>query len=151
MKTLYFDINRTLTFEYTCKPALAGGAFERAVRQAGFERLVCVSNVQSTIKLLSDLGKQPDSLEIIFDMCWGAFTDLKWFRQVTITVPGPERRATYIDFSGDWWYLDDLAQNYFEREGMSERFAANIGGRILAPPSESDGSEILTWLRGTQR
>jgi hypothetical protein len=81
-------------------------------------------------------------------MCWGAFSDLKWFRQVTITVPGSERRASYIDFSGDWWYLDDRAREYFEREGLADAYAANIGGRILAPEAESDGSEILAWLRG---
>ena len=148
MRILYFDINRTITFEYTCKPALAGGALEKAVREAGFERLVCVSNVENIIRLVSDLGQQPDSLEIIFRMCWGAFSDLKWFRQVTITVPGSERRASYIDFSGDWWYLDDRAREYFEREGLADAYAANIGGRILAPEAESDGSEILAWLRG---
>ncbi|HUK54079.1 MAG TPA: hypothetical protein VL099_12385, partial [Candidatus Binatia bacterium] len=141
----------TLADEYRCKPALAGGAFERTVREVGFERLVCVSNVQNTIRLLSDLGRQPDSLEILFNMCWGAFSDLAWFRRVTMTVPGPGRRVSYIDFSEDWWYLDDLAAEYFEKEGLAERFAANAGGRILAPPAQSDGSEILAWLRGTLR
>jgi hypothetical protein len=73
IKTLYFDINGTIVHEYRCKPVLSGGAFERAVRRAGFQRLVCMSNIQNTIKLLADLGKQPDSLSIMFDMCWGAF------------------------------------------------------------------------------
>jgi len=49
MKTLYFDINGTLAFHYECKSALVSGAFERTVRQTGFERLVCVSNIQNTV------------------------------------------------------------------------------------------------------
>jgi len=147
VKTLYFDINGTLTFEYACKPALAGGAFEGAVRRAGFERLVCVSNIQNTIKLLADLGRQPDGLAILFDMCWGAFSDPAWFRQVTTVVSEPDHRARFIDLSRDWWYLDDLARDYLETEGLSHLFAANAGSRILAPARTSDGAEILDWLR----
>jgi len=56
VKTLYFDINGTIAREYQCKPALADGAFEQAVRKAGFERLVCMSNAQSFLKLLDEMG-----------------------------------------------------------------------------------------------
>jgi hypothetical protein len=73
MKTLYFGTNGTIAFEYQCKSELANGAFEPAVREAGFERLVCVSNVQNIIKLVEDLGQAPDRLAATFDRCWGAF------------------------------------------------------------------------------
>jgi len=59
MKTLYFDINGTIVREYHRKPALAGGAFERAVRDAAFERLVCMSNLIAQIKFLEELGHSP--------------------------------------------------------------------------------------------
>jgi len=149
MKTLYFDVNRTIVLNYVCKPALAGGIFEDGIRGAGFHRLVCVSNVQHTIQFLEEIGQAPDSLGIMFDMCWGAFRDRDWFGQVTTIVAEPEHRARYIDFTGDWWYLDDLARDYFERERFSQLYEANNGGRILAPLAESDGTEILRWLRAS--
>ena len=149
-KTLYFDINGTIAFQYQCKPALVDGAFERAVRAAGFERLVCMSNVQNTIKLLAHLGKQPDALGIIFDMCWGAFRDPDWFRRVTTLVPDPDHRANHIDLASDWWYLDDLAREYFATEELQAQFDQHLGGRILAPAPASDGMDILAWLRPSQ-
>src|SRR5271155_3453194 len=150
MKTLYFDINGTIAFEYQCKLELANGAFEQAVREAGFERLVCVSNVQNIIKLVEDLGQAPDRLAATFDMCWGAFRDKDWFRTVSTLVPDPERRVRSIDFAGDWWYLDDLAKEYFDREESSKLFEEHYGKRILAPATASDGNEILRWLRDSR-
>jgi hypothetical protein len=146
MKTLYFDIHGTIVHTYQCKPSLANGAFEQAVRRAGFERLVCMSNIQNTIKLLVELDKQPDGLHIIFDMCWGAFRDVDWFRQVTTLVPDPDHRALYIDLATDWWYVDDLAKEYLEKDGFANLFEANVGRRILTPAPGGDGVEILRWL-----
>jgi len=149
MKTLYFDINGTLVFHYECKAALAGGAFERTVRQAGFERLVCMSNIQNTVRYLANTKQTTDTLGVIFDLCWGAFCDRIWFLQVTALVPDPEHRVQSIGFDGDWWYLDDLAREYLEREGMSRLFLQDQRRRVFAPDPESDGNEILDWLRTT--
>ena len=150
IKTLYFDINGTIVHDYRCKPALSGGAFERAVRRAGFQRLVCMSNIQNTIKLVADLGTQPDGLGIMFDMCWGAFRDANWFRQVTALVPDANHRALYIDVAADWWYVDDLAKEYLEKEGLANVFEGNVGGRILVPSSNSNGDEMLWWLKSSE-
>jgi hypothetical protein len=147
LKTLYLDIDGTIVHEYRCKPALANGIFERAVREVGFERIVCMSNQQIIIKFLDDMGQAPDGLRIIFDLCWGAFRDAVWFRQVTTLVPDPERRARFIDMTGDWWYLDDLARSFLDKEELANVFAEQIGKRILAPEPTSDGNEILRWLR----
>lgn len=149
MKALYFDINGTLVCDYKCKPALVGGAFERAVRQARFERLVCMSNIQNTVRFLARTGRTTDTLGIIFDLCWGAFCDRRWFHQVTALVPDPEHRVRSIDLAGDWWYLDDLAEEYMAKEGMTKFFLPNHGKRILAPEPESDGVEVLDWLQST--
>jgi hypothetical protein len=151
MKTLYFDINRTIVCDYVCKPALARGGFEMGVREASFDRMVCVSNVVNTIQFLEEMGQSPDWLAITFDLCWGAFSDQAWFREITRLTRDPEHRARDIDFSEDWWYLDDLAREYFDREGFGEVFATNRGGRICVPASNSDGSEILTWLKSTSK
>jgi hypothetical protein len=149
MKTLYFDINGTVVREYQCKPALAGGAFEQAVREAGFGSLVCMSNAQGFIKLLDEMGHVTNPLSIIFDMCWGAFRDAAWFQRVTTLVPDPDHRALYIDFATDWWYVDDLAKEYLEKEGFASLFEANVGRRILVPSPGGDGGEILRWLRNS--
>ena len=146
VKTLYFDINGSIVCEYQCKPALADGAFEQAVREAGFQRLVCMSNAQSFVKLLNEMGHATNPLTIMFDMCWGAFCDADWFRQVTTLVPDPDHRALYIDVATDWWYVDDLAKEYLEKDGFANLFEANVGRRILVPSPGSDGSEILRWL-----
>lgn len=149
MRTLYFDINGTLVHHYVCKPALVGGAFERAVRQARFERLVCMSNIQNTVRFLVDIGRTTDTLGMIFDLCCGAFCDRTWFHQVTALVPDPEHRVRSIDLAGDWWYLDDLAEEYLEKDGMTRLFLPNYGKRILAPKPESSGDEVLYWLQAT--
>ena len=146
VKTLYFDIDGTIVFEYQCKPALADGAFERAVRRAGFQRLVCMSNLQSFIKLLDEMGHAPDRLAVMFDMCWGAFSDAVWFRQSTTLVPDPDHRAIYIDVASDWWYVDDRAKEYLEKEALASLLEANLGRRILVLTPDSGGVEILRWL-----
>jgi len=83
---------------------------------------------------------------MMFDMCFGAFRDEPWFCQVTTLVPDPDHRALHIDLAMDWWYVDDLAMHYLEKDGRSNLCDQLIGRRILAPESSSDGYEILRWL-----
>jgi hypothetical protein len=149
MKTLYFDINGTLTFEYTCKPALAHGAFEREVRSAGFERLVCVSSFQKNIEFLEQMGEKPDALAIIFDACFGAFADLARFRKVTTITADANHRGRSIDLSGDWWYIDDQAERYLADDNLDHIFESELNRRVFMPRSNSDGSDVLHWLRTT--
>lgn len=145
-KTLYFDIDGTIVADNRAKPALAEGAFERAVRRARFERLVCVSNVLGIADLLAEMGELPDKFQFVLDLCRGVFRDERWFRQVTTFVPDPMHRARYIDFSGNWWYVDDLAADFLTKEGKADVFEAQRGERILAPRDDSDGSDVLDWL-----
>lgn len=108
-----------------------------------------MSNIQNTVKFLADMGKTTDALGMIFDLCWGAFCDRR-FLQVAALVPNPEHRVRSVDFSGDWWYLDDLAEEYLETEAMSRLFLEDQGRRVLAPDPEDDGNEILDWLRAAR-
>jgi len=108
-----------------------------------------VSNIQNTVSYLANMGQTTDTLGIIFDLCWGAFCDRMWFLQVTALVPDPEHRVRSIDFAGDWWYLDDLAEEYLAREGMSKLFRQCQRRRVLAPDPTSDGNEILDWLQSS--
>lgn len=147
-KILYFDIDGTLVSpEYEPKRALAGGAFEQAVREAAFARLVCVSNMGKIIQLLREMGKVSDSLGLAFELCRGTFTDEAWFRQMTTLSMDAEHRAESVDYSADWWYLDDLASYFMEKEGRSDLLKANERRRIFAPDPNGSGQDILDWLR----
>jgi len=147
MKALYFDIDGTLLAESEPKTALAGGAFERAVREAEFERLVCIGNIVTTIRFLHDRQEPIDGLRMVLDTCRGTFADWDWFRQVTSLVEDSEHRARHIDLTSDWYLLDDLAEGFFMREGMANLYGREVGKRILAPDPFGNGSDVLQWLR----
>ena len=146
MKTLYFDIDGSILRGSRPKSALAGGEFERAVRNAGFEELVCVSNVVATIQFLESLGEAPDGRKIVFDVCRGTIQDEAWFRSVTSLVSDPRHRASHIDFASDWWYLDDMAEWFMDLDGFEELYKVHLGRRIFAPDETGDGSHALNWL-----
>jgi hypothetical protein len=148
MRTLYFDIDGTL-LRGTCgqpKPALAGGALERALRAAGFERLVCVGNVVHIVRALERASRAVDGLGQVFKVCQGTFEDERWFRAVTTLVDDPEARARAIDTTLDWYWADDLAAQYCALVARDAFFDEHRGGRILAPKPDSDGRELLDWL-----
>jgi len=146
MKILYFDIDGTILRDSTPKPALADGAFERAVQHAGFVQLICVSNVITTIQFMEELGQEIDGLGVVFDVCRGTFRNAAWFRSITTFVSDPEHRARCIDFAADWWYLDDMARWFMEKDHLSEVCEANLGVRIFSPNQDGDGRSILDWL-----
>ena len=147
-RVLYFDLDGTLihTGFGDVKPRLANGAFERAVRRAGFERLVCVANAVAIVHALEEMDRDPDGLGMIFQLTLGALADEAWFRSVTTLVTDPRHRARYLDLSADWWWIDDLAERYLALEGMSSVYASHRGGRILAPDPNGDGQDVLDWL-----
>ena len=147
MKTLYFDIDGTILRDSTPKPALADGVFEKFVRKAGFEQLVCVSNVITIIQFREQLGHELDPLKIILGVCRGTFQDEAWFRKVTTLASDPEHRARHIDLASDWWYLDDMALWYLEQDGLSEVCEKFSGTRVFAPNENGSGANVLTWLQ----
>lgn len=149
MKTLYFDIDGTILLgdHYAPKPLLAGGQFEAHVRKAGFDRLVCVGNLSGILRMVRDMGIEVDELDSIMRFCCGAFADASWFRSVTTLVADSGSRTKHIDYSGDWWYVDDLAEQYFTEAGQRDILDAHRGGRVLITPPGSDGQDIVDWLR----
>ena len=147
-KTLYFDLDGTLIHLGfgDVKPCLADAAFERAVRAAGFQSLVCVANAVAIVHALEEAGHEVDGIEMILRLSLGALRDEVWFRRVTVLVDDPRHRARFLDRARDWWYLDDLAPRYLGLEGMIDLYEAHRGGRILAPDSNGDGRDVLEWL-----
>lgn len=148
MKTFYFDIDGTiLPLEAEGpKPALAAGALERAVRAAGFERLVCVGQIVTSIRLLESFQRNVDGPGMVYSLCRGAFADEDWFRGRCELVADPDSRAAAVDRDGDWWYADDLADVYFARAGLSNVYTEHVGGRIHHADPAGDGAELLAWL-----
>jgi hypothetical protein len=148
VKTLFFDLDGTVIVldEGTVKPRLAGGAFERAIRNAGFEQLVCVGNAVAIIGHLEGLKMKPDGHQMIFDLCFGAFEDKRWFASVCSWIAEPRDRGRIITGLGDWWYVDDLAREYLEEAGKHSLFELHNGGRILVPDASGDGQEMLDWI-----
>ena len=148
MKILYFDIDGTvlLTDTNKAKPCLANGRFEAGIRRAGFSNLVCVGNFARIAHAVKGMGLEYDELGVLFGICGGAFSDEKWFRSVTTLVSDPEQRTTLIDFSGNWWYMDDLANEYFHAGGQVEILSAHLGNRVLIPNPTGDGQDVLEWL-----
>lgn len=148
MRTLYFDIDGTLLLGSfgDPKPALVDGAFERAVRRAGIERLVCVGNVVHIVRTLESSKRPIDGHATIFRTCQGVFQDERWFRSVTSLVLDPSERARHIELGGDWYWVDDLAERYCEHSQLTPLFEAHAGGRIFVPVPDGDGEDVLTWL-----
>jgi hypothetical protein len=148
VKTLYFDIDGTLLGLESgeVKPALLGGRFEQEVRKAAFNKVVCVGSVVNVIRSLEELGQDSDGMSLVLTLCNGAFSGERWFRESVQLVADPDERVSHIDFSGDWWYVDDLAAYYFEKAGLADVFEENEGCRIFVPDPDGDGSDVLEWL-----
>jgi hypothetical protein len=148
MRRLYFDVDGTILRMYTnsAKTALAGGAFERAVRAAGVEELVCIGNYVAVVVAMQAIVKDFDPLGAVFEVCAGVFADEDWFGAHTQLVSDPDRRAAEVDLEGDWWYVDDLAEKYFSEAGRADIFRKHHGSRIFAPSPEGDGQDVLDWL-----
>jgi hypothetical protein len=148
VKTLYFDIDGTLLGLESgrVKPALVGGEFEQKVRGAGFDDLVCVGSVINVIRAVGQLDRNSDGMSILLNLCSGAFSGERWFRDSVRLVDDPEQRVRHIDFSGDWWYVDDLAAHYFGKAGLGDIFEKNLGIRVFVPDPDGDGNDVLGWL-----
>lgn len=151
MKTLYFDIDGTILLDEknAVKAQLGGGKFEAAVREAGFSSLVCVGNFCAIAQGIKELGNEYDELGVLYGLCGGAFQDETWLRTTTVLINDPRNRADFIDYSSDWWYVDDLARYYMEITGKANIYQDNIGGRICAPSPNGDGKDVLEWLKKT--
>lgn len=146
LKILYFDIDGSILRDSQPKPALADGRFEKTVRNAGFEQLVCVGNLIKIIQFLESQGEAPDGLKMVFDSCRGTIQDEAWYRSITTLVSDPRHRARHLDFTSDWWYLDDMAKWFMDQDGFEELYKEHLGLRIFAPDETGDGSHVLKWL-----
>lgn len=148
-RLLYFDIDGTLVRQTfgEAKRRLANGRFERAVRAAGFDGVVCVSDaVWMAQALAKDSGA--DVHQRLLPYCGGTIQDGTWFRENVELVSDPTRRGEEIDTEVDWYFLDDWAHDYLAR-AHGELFArrAEREGRVLTCRPDGSGADVLQWLR----
>jgi hypothetical protein len=85
-------------------------------------------------------------LHTVFRVCKGVFADEEWFRQSVTLIKNSHVRAAEVNLDHDWWYLDDLAEYYFQAVDRGDLFERELNQRILIPDPEGDGSGILEWL-----
>lgn len=149
MKTLYFDIDGTIILREGKGPkrCLADGKLEAAIRNAQFRRLVCVGNFAKIAGLLKGGGIEYDELAALLSICCGTFTDERWFRSVTTLVAEPEHRTQHINYSDDWWYVDDLAAEYLRAANQEDVLKLHQGSRICIPDPMGNGQDVIDWLK----
>jgi hypothetical protein len=147
-RALYFDIDGTLLAleQHTAKPVLANGAFERAVRELGFDRAVCVGNFVAIVRTIWTTTPDFDGLGALFSLCDGVFQDERWFRTHIQLAADPERRVLEIDQEADWWFVDDEAARYFRAASQMDVFERERGRRVCVPAPTGDGQDILEWM-----
>ena len=150
MRKLYFDIDGTLLIGDTGEPkaTLADGAFESAVRESSVDHMVCVGSFVDAGRAALEIDASYDIHDAIFKLCGGVISDDAWFRLNTSFVHDSYSRATEIDLDEDWWFVDDMAEYFFEVAGLKDIFHQNNGGRILVPSPNGDGADVLNWIRG---
>jgi hypothetical protein len=149
MKTLYFDIDGTILSidRGEAKSYLRDGALERTVRRTGFTHLVCVGNIGIVASEVESLGVEYDAIGVVFKLCDSAFVDESWFRSVTRMIADPANRAHYIDYSSNWWYLDDLAASYLQKAGRLEELRELVCDRVFMPNPRGNGMGVIDWLK----
>lgn len=151
-RTLYFDIDGVLLdYEDRPKPALTGGVFEYALQDAGFDRLVCVSGwaaIATAPVLHIPTEAQGAWLHRRVEQL---FPSAHWFLDRLILCTDPDHRGWSIDTSGDWYYVDDWADEYFVAAYGAELYEAELGRRICRADPRSDGGDVLAWIRSVIR
>jgi len=151
-RSLYFDIDGTILGLSSGRPKseLASGQLELAIRESGFDDLICVGNFVEVVRIVSTVNSEYDGLGALYSLCQGTFQDEAWFRRVTRLVGDPKNRALELSLDSDWWYMDDLAHDYMSLAGLQAVFERERGRRVLVPSDEGDGADVIEWLRSAR-
>jgi len=147
-KLLYFDIDGTILDGSTkaVKSNLQNGQLELKIRENHFDKIYCIGNVNDIFKGLEKMGQHIDSVEIIYTLCFDAFTDFNWFMNNVCCTQNPDLRIKQIQFMQDWWYMDVLAKRYFNSGETKKTLKEHLGTRILIPEPNGDGKDIINWF-----
>jgi hypothetical protein len=147
-KSLYFAIDGTILDASTkvVKKNLQNGVLELKIREAHFEKIFCVGNVNNIFTGLEQLGQHIEKAEIVYTLCFDAFTDFDWFVNTVCCSNDPDQGINQIDFTGDWWYMDDFAVRYLQKSGKDDILKKEKGKRIIVPDPIGNGQDIIKWF-----
>jgi hypothetical protein len=147
-KFFYFGIDGTILDKSTkaVKKNLQNGQFELKIRNFNFDKIICVGMINKIFNGLKEIGQQVDNVEIVYTLCFDAFTDFDWFVNMVCCTNNEAKPIRQIDFSGDWWYLDNAAEKHFKSVGKSDILKKHKGNRILIPNPIGDGQDIISWF-----
>lgn len=147
-KLLYFDIDGTILDGSTkaVKENLKNGQLEIKIKKCHFDKIFCVGSVNDIFKDLENMGQHVDNTEIVYTLCFDAFTDYDWFVSSIHCLKDSDQQIYPIEFDGDWWYMDCRADNLLKKIGKYGIFTQQVGKRILIPNPTGDGQDIISWL-----
>lgn len=158
-RTLFFDIDDTILAGDRPKPALCGGRLERIIK-ARFDRLVCASGWVDIFRNLPPY--KLDVREQIWRRTAGEdaehddwptegyhhplFPDKTWFVGNTGLVEWADFRCEDIDLDSDWYYIDDLAEQYFVKTWGQDLYQEHAFTRIFIPDPHGVGADVLDFI-----
>lgn len=148
-RVLYFDIDGTLVRPAlgSAKRALARGRFERAVRDAGFDLLVCVSSACDEEAGARRMRDACERWRRAFHLCRGTFEDLAWFRRRVRALGTPRLAVPRGERAAEDYHL--YARGV-PPAGRPDLAAARREGRLLECDPRGEGADVLAWLRSVQ-
>jgi len=148
MRVLYFDIDGVLLDSYDQpKSALLAGGLQALLISRRFEQLVCVSGWADIVRAAACRVPREQWLASIHRMVSGLFPDREWFLSHLELGEDTDHRGRLIDRSADWYYVDDNADQFFTAAFGMDAYTAELGKRICCPQHDSDGWEIVAWLK----
>jgi hypothetical protein len=146
-RVFYFDIDGTLTdYDDAPKPAFAGGALERMLKDLAFDRLYCVSGWADPTANPGTRASEEHRARRIYDLLRPVFPDHDWCLSHLALGTDTDHRCRQIDLATDWWYADDWADKFFVDHFGREPYERELGNRVLRVDPFADGSDVLAWL-----
>ncbi|WP_419535809.1 hypothetical protein [Endozoicomonas sp.] len=144
---LYFDIDGVLlNYDDEPKTMLLDGRLQTRLKALNLDRLVCVSGWSDIVN--SDVPPKPQSIqkERIYDLLKAIFTDRAWFLYRLQLQYNTDQRCQYINLTGNWFYMDDWADQFFTDAYGSKAYSQHLGQRVLLVDPHAAGEDILSWL-----
>lgn len=146
---LYFDIDGTfLNYDDAPKAALLNQNLENVLKAANFDFLACVSGwVDIFSEPVMKLPRLEDRKAAIYRLLKDLFPDKDWFLDKLILIPDTDKRGEYIDLNSNWYYIDDWADDFFQKVHSKTLYQQELNKRICCCNPHEDGKDVLDFLK----
>jgi hypothetical protein len=92
-------------------------------------------------------GRFSDAKESVRLMISDAFPDAELWQEFVRLAPNTEDRARHLTFDTDWYYVDDFAIEYYQREPNHPPIEIFLNHRILQVDPFDDGKSLVDFLQ----